>query len=340
MTSRRRFLAGVGTAIGSALAGCGYRPGGGDIRWESSVSRGTFGLDGLSVTGGMLYTVVHEDRTFDFESRTWGERGQVAAYAPADDGLTTRWSETTTPLRAHAFGDGSVVAVIDAEVVRFDADGERWRTSISGQPVALALTTDRVYVLTADGDLVALQGAEEWWRRSLPGGSENPELAASADAVIASIDGTLHGLAPDGSDRWTRDRLGGSSVVVDDGLVVLREESTVLRADSGERLWGTADRVDDVAVTDERAYVVADGVLIARDRNGERRWSYGFDGYSANVVADEQGAVVGSDESLAVLDPGGDVRWEVSYRPVEEGPFLVDPGVIAVDGPDVICHVR
>jgi len=73
--TRRRLLAAAATAGAGALAGCGYRPGGGDLAWESSIR--TNGLLGpgttrFAVTADRLFAVRNQSgRTYDFETETW-----------------------------------------------------------------------------------------------------------------------------------------------------------------------------------------------------------------------------------------------------------------------------
>jgi len=96
--TRRRLLAAAATAGAGALAGCGYRPGGGDLAWESSIR--TNGLLGpgttrFAVTADRLFAVRNQSgRTYDFETETWRNVENATVSAVDGTGATRLAAET------------------------------------------------------------------------------------------------------------------------------------------------------------------------------------------------------------------------------------------------------
>ena len=297
-TTRRRLLTGLGAALAGAtasLAGCGYHPGGGDVRWTEG--RPGYRTEEVAVTGNTVYSVARSVMDYDFEAERWVRGAQVTA-VPGDN-RSADWSvQYGRPATAFGFGAGAAAVGLDGAVVRLGADGTEWRASVSGDPTALAVTDDRVYAVDAEGSLLACADGEVVWRRDLGGaGAEGPAVAATSGAVVANAGSDLLGFAPDGSRRWTADGTLAGRVAVRDGLVFAADRSGALDPHSGEERLATPrlDSVDGVAVTDEAVYVRSNGSLVAVDRSGDRRWSSGTLAYGSSVAANGTGAFVATD---------------------------------------------
>lgn len=352
--TRRRVLSLVGSGVAGALAGCGYRPGGGDVRWRTDRASGVAQASEVGVAGGRLFAVDRSIRGYDFDTDTWYTRGEVTAYRT--DGAMEYWEATVeSTLSAQAVAaDGAAVGFADS-IVRFDADGERWQASIDGTPRSLTLTDDRVYAVTDGSALLALSDGAERWSVSLDpqDGTESPDdrprpepaVAASGDLLVCSTPAGLRGFDPDGSRRWTRDDVAVWSVVVGEGIALAAAESRLLALDpsSGETRWHLERRPGALApaFTADGVYVRSDDSLVAFQRDGTRRWSHPLAGHgpTGSVAAGPRNVYVADDDGLAALDEGGDVRWRASYDRVAVGPFHTENGVIVAADGNLVCHV-
>ena len=207
--------------------------------WEGNVATGPDGDVYAGNTGGGAYRVSPE-----------GEQRWV--YQAGN-------SVWTTP----AFGpDGSSYwGSLDLTVFALDADGaQKWSTTTLGYVVSSpALARDgTLYVGSFDGRLHALDsasGSRRWSFQTRDHVYSSPALAEDADGrvtsiYIASADGSVYGVTPDGQERWRYDT--GDPV----------RSSPVLGREPG----GDGQVV----------YVgSADGTLYALDaETGRRRWSY------------------------------------------------------------------
>lgn len=372
MTSRRRFLRGVGAALGvglgASIAGCGYRPGGGDIRWRADFRTGFYGDDPVGVADGVLYGVTESARTFDFESERWVARSSVVAHDAADG--SERFEREFDPeVTAHAIGDGGLaVAFADGALARLTGDGVQWRASVDGEVRALAAAAGRIYAATADGRLVAVAEGSRVWAVDLPvteaesgtgtgtpAESEaerdrrpGPVVAAGANHVLAATGDGVAGFAPDGRRLWTRRDLEVPETAVFTGgrVHVWRDlHLTALDPATGRPRWTLRGPVRSVALTGDGGFRVGGGELVAFDGDGERRWSRGTDGgydarYGDNVAADSEAVYATRDGDLVAHDPAdGSVRWAVDAT-VGHGPYLVDSGVLVVGDGELVCHYR
>ncbi|MBX3467126.1 MAG: PQQ-binding-like beta-propeller repeat protein [Planctomycetes bacterium] len=119
-----------------------------------------------------------------------------------------RWEGRRAPARAAepsavhvaAADDGSWLVAAGAALVRLDAAGdERWERKLEGPVGAPATAGDRVVVTTGSAvhDLDLATGATRW-RRDLRAG-EPPTLDPRGVAYVATYDGRLVGLRPDGA---------------------------------------------------------------------------------------------------------------------------------------------
>lgn len=357
MTSRRRFLRGIGAAaglgLGASLAGCGYRPGGGDIRWRSGGDFSTFPTRALDVTDGLVVTVADSTTSFDIDREEWVRGGQITAYA-TDDGSELWGDHHDAELSCHAVGDGGAAVAFDGTVVRYGADGRWWQFEVDDRLVALAVAGERAYALTESSALAACSDGVERWRTDLETSVDDrdpePRLAADTEAVVCSVGGAVHCLDPDGSRRWRQPEIDARRLSVVDGeaFVTAGRGLAALDGDTGAIRWIGDRRIREFAVTGDAVYGLSDLELFAYDRSGDLRWSTGSESgdgggrgadYMGRVAADADGVYVDSSLGLTALDPGdGSVRWRVENGSLSAGPFLAESGVLVVADGELVCH--
>jgi hypothetical protein len=357
--TRRTVLGGLAGLVG--LAGCGYRPGGGEFRWRS----GTFHrADGMRLDGGTVLLVTREAMTFDFDSEQWYRGGQVATLDPERGERTAEYGFGTATLTA-ARGDGTVYAgradgAVTAVPVETresaagagDGDGERAGTGTPAPgadrwTATTGVAPSGVETLAADGDgrvyaggsggLAALsEGSVRWrWREdavaaAVPGAGDTAVLALTGDRLVA--------LAGDGSARWTHDvtptsagtevpppLVGPSGTYLADGGGV-----TALAGDGSVR-WerGVAGPVGRPALTDDGLYhAAAGGVVRSFSPDGHERWAHEPRGPVRSRVAAADGrAFVLAGERLVGVGADG-TAWRVALDEPEPfdpafGPFAV-----------------
>jgi len=361
VTSRRRFLGAVGSALAiGGLAGCGYRPGGGDVRWRADGDFSTVRGRALAVTDGLVVTVADSTTSFDIEREEWVDGGEIAAYSTEDG--SELWSDKLdADLSGHAVGDGIAAVGVDGTIVRYDDDGRQWAFEVSEPLVALAVAGEWAYALTESGALVAASnGVERWWVdldvAATGDDASEPMVAASTQTVVCEVGGSVRGFGPSGQRRWSKSELDARSLSVVDGEVFVSAGHGLAAIDSstGAVRWIGDERIRTFAVTPDTVYGVADLDLYAYDRSGDRRWSTadGSTGDEADAVADatdymgrvaaDAGAVyVDSSRGLTALDAGdGRVCWRVENRSISGGPFVADSGVLVVVNGELVCHYR
>lgn len=266
-TSRRRFLAAAGVGIVGALAGCGYRPGGGDLAWESSFGGGLLraGDRWLLPAGDRLFVVRNRSgRTFDFEDDTWRdvENAAVTALDPAGDR-------------------------------RLDAETERRATGLP------AVTETSVVVPVEGGRLTAIDRERAAFDPNDPttngaddtAGDEPTAIRWQVDVSPADRDTTERDREPTASAVRAGDRLaaaviGGDVVAVDvEAGERTFDLATVWPADAGREIRSIAP--DRVAVDGDDLWVAVEGpdgesgsdgdaVLARFDPTGERRVTRSF----------------------------------------------------------------
>lgn len=361
MTSRRQFLTGLGAlaGVGSGLAGCGYRPGGGDIRWESESPRGLFRSDAVDVTEDLVVTIADRTMSFDHEREEFVHGGRVIAYG-TDDGAE-RWRDNLAgSLSCHAIGGGGGAVGFDRTVARYGPEGRQWDTVVGGALAALAVADGRVYAVTESGELVACVDGSERWRFDLDSavgsdmGGFEPAVAASAETVVCWVGGSAIGFDTAGQRRWSQSGINvrGFSFADEELFAAGGNGIATLDSSTGELRWLVDDGIAPFTVTTGAIYCAFDTELRAYDRSGARKWSTGdADGdeagsvddtdYQGRVAADAVGVFVDSSRGLTALDPAdGSVRWRTQNRMLSEGPFLAESGVLVVEDDDLVCHYR
>lgn len=308
--SRRRLLAGAATGLVSGLAGCGYRPGGGDLAWEESL-----GSDGLLRTGTPRFTTTdnrlfavrnQSGRTFDFESETWQEVENATVTAVDRDGTTRLDVETERQAVAPPAVTGRFVFV----------PVERGRVTAIDRDAA-EIDSNEARTTTDGGESDATVGDEIRWR---------------VDEITAD-DGESGESVGDGESGESEVPPGIDGVRASDRLVAVvgATDIVALDAETGERAFGVTEAwtgVDDlglgadadrVAVDGEDVWVAIEGtesdagsgdvpsVVVRFGPNGERRAERPIpDGSDWLVVVDGtvvlgsagRGSVTGYDRNL------------------------------------------
>jgi outer membrane protein assembly factor BamB len=334
--SRRRFLGALAGA--AALAGCGYRPGGGDPRWESTVLRDLSVPSTYVRAGDALVGVFASVTEFDFDAETWSSGGRAVAVSLADG--TERWRHGTDRefTRGAAAGDGRVVLGHDGPGVVSLADGRAdWARSTEGPVTAATHGGGTVFVATRRARLAAVDAAsgDPLWRGPLDGAAAftGTLVADDAGAYLSSPATGLRAVAPDGTERWRRpDAAPGAGatppLAVVDGTVYAAADGT-LRAVStadGRVRWSRSvpgAPTGRPRVADGRVYHTATGALTCLSAaDGEPLWTvspdaggrYG-DRFSTGAAPGGGSVAVGVGDRLAGFDPeGGARRWRVGER--------------------------
>jgi outer membrane protein assembly factor BamB len=378
-SSRRRFLALAVAAAGAGpLAGCGYRPGGGDVRWEHGTGTGTYRPDDLLATGRTAFTVNRSVRGFDFDAEEWSVSADIAAYDAASGGPT--WEETTPPCgRPAASGGRLYVGHEDDGLVAFADDGERlWEIDVGDFPRTVAARDDRVYALTEAGDLhaFAADDGDQSWRTTLGANEETADdgeertptadhatLTTTRNGVLVHYrDGTSAGggttevavFGTDGDRRWTTELViepSGRAAADDETGAVYVPSDRVLHAvslDDGSERWsqGVAGIKGTPVVADGRLYHVGGGGLYARSpKDGSLLWqveSDGLRGFSSSpAVADGRVYVGAHDAVYAIAAEDGTVVWQVESGRVTDAPRVVaETVVVSTSDGDVRGHWR
>lgn len=360
--SRRRFLqTGLAAAGVTALAGCGYRPGGGDVRWEAG-GGGLHGPDDLLAADGTAFAVARSEYGYDWEAEEWGDYSRVTAYDSADG--TALWEHEGTPVGRPAADDRTLYLGDEAgTLTALAADGsERWQQSVGGFPRTLAAAGGRVYALTESGDIVAFaaEDGEQAWSETV-GADGRTALAATGNGVVvrrAPDDATAFAARyRDGERRWeaqlpaSTGRWDGRPVVAHGTAYVFGgRELTALALDDGTKRWSrrTTYPRGRVAAGDGSLFFVSDETLYALGTgDGSTRWRFeprrreGYGLASSPAVADGGVYVGGEDAVVAVSADDGSVRWRARSERVSTRPRVVGETVVVVtNGGSVRGHWR
>jgi hypothetical protein len=357
-TSRRAVLgalAGLAGLVG--LAGCGYRHGGGEFRWRTSVF---YGLDGMVVCGDTLLLVTRRATTFDFDSEQWTDGGYVTTLGP-ERGEETGEYGFEAPTSAAALGDesvyvgradGAVTAVriwrgrepdapgaSDADTPTPDPGGWTTPTDVAPSGVdTLAVGRGGTVYAGGSGGVAALarDGSVRWrWRE---GPVEAVVRGGRGTAVLALAPDRLVALAADGSVRWTReaeptDREPGARrpLVDSEGVYLADGDGVTALAYDGSVRWerDVSAPVGRPALTADGVYHAStDGVVRSFSLDGRERWAHEPRGSLRSEVAAADGrAFVLAGESLVGIGDGG-IEWRAPLD--EPEPFTPEFGPFAV----------
>lgn len=365
--SRREVLgtfAGLAGLVG--LAGCGYRHGGGELRWRTGAF---YGLDEMVLDGGHLLLVTRSAMTFDFDSERWTDGGHVTTLDPERGDERGEYG-FEAPASTAALGDGSVyVARTDGAVTAVrvsqgrepDAPGSSdadtptpdpggWTTATDVAPSGvgtLAVGHDGTVYAGGSGGVAALSrdGTVRWrWR-------EDPVEAVTGGtrgtAVHAVTPGRVVALAGDGTVRWTREVATTDAgpearrpLVGSEGVYLADGDGVSALAHDGSVRWerDVAGPVGRPALTADGVYHAStDGVVRSFSLEGRERWANGPRGRLRSRVAAADGrAFVLAGESLIGIGAEGSA-WRVPLDEPEPftpefGPFAVDETLV-VGGP-------
>ena len=299
--TRRRLLAATATGLTGTLAGCGYRPGGGDLAWESTLSAGgPFGPGRrwFVATDDRLVTVRNQSgRTYDFEAEEWRDVENAA-----------------------------VTAIDGSGTIRIEAATERQAVgppAVTGDSVFVPVEGDRVTAI--DRDAAAID-PEEPGTASGQGGAgtrEDDEIRWQVDGSSAdSGESTNSGSSADNGEPATG---GESSEIVAVrassrlAVAVGRSGIVALDAGSGERAFAFAGAWSDgtgdprrVVVDGEEVWVVADGGDGGADDEADGNDDGGGDGDGSGDSGDGTASIVRFDPAgnrLAEREVSDDIEW-------------------------------
>ncbi|GGL37270.1 hypothetical protein GCM10009037_21010 [Halarchaeum grantii] len=340
--SRRGFLAAVGSAATSALAGCtGVFGGGGDndpvtVAVEPSRDLGTQGWpvsrgDARNTNAFPRGAGVGASLALDWTTTLGGNAAAIPPVVRADRVATSNGWHDAYGLRP----DGSVA----------------WTTEYpDGVTTVSPAFVGGVVALVADGDLVGLDPSDGTavWSASLPEPDAFAWLTGTDDTVVAATDLGVAALdAADGTRRWYH-RTGMETQgppALADGVVYAASEDTYVYAfdaETGGVRWRakTDARVGPLAVAEGRVYAAGeDGVLHAFDAaDGRERWTAALAGPASTLAVTGGQVFVGvsaarRDHLRAVDADDGTLGWradafsgwalaagvDVLYASVEEG---------------------
>lgn len=357
--SRRRLLAILGTGLGT-LAGCGYRPGGGDIRWTIRTGSGMYRPGFVLTAGETLFVVNQSEPAFDMDTQSFGQAGRITAY-DATTG-TERWLKRPYPLGEPAVHDDTLyVGTKGGELLAVETDGtERWRTQAGEFPRFVTATDRRVYTVTETGVLSAFEAEKgtQLWQQSVDGG-ESYAVAATPAAVFLTKRTetgltTVTALAQDGTHRWSREltvRRGQEArrpVIVEETFYLPAEESLrALAVADGHERWshqGGRPRWPP-AVSGETVYYTGDNTLYAvQVGDGREQWTFGsryrYGVASPPAVAEETVYVGGFDEFSALVATDGTLRWDIRSENVTETLVVGQTVIVAMENGTIRGHWR
>ena len=279
--TRRRLLAAAATAGAGALAGCGYRPGGGDLAWESSIR--TNGLLGpgttrFAVTADRLFAVRNQSgRTYDFETETWRNVENATVSAVDGTGATRLAAETerqavappaVTERSVFVPVEGGRATAIDRDAAGNDPDARETTAGTEGDE-------------TESGDEI------RWQVNVVVTGESSESDESSKSGESSGSGGTEAPPAVDGI------RAGDRLVAA-----VAGSELVALDAETGERAFSVTEAWPDGGDgAADRVAVDGEGVWVAVESEGEGE----VDGGSEEPVA-----------TLVRFGPSGERRAERS----------------------------
>ena len=340
--SRRRLLA---SALGSVLvAGCGYRPGGGDVRWTAE-PEGLATIDAIHALPGDVLTVSQSVRRYDFEREVWRSGGIVTAYDPTE-GMTSGEVGLPGRVRCHAAAETGVYVGVDGELIAVAPDGtRRWGVDLPGTPVAIDGGDGLVAMLLDSGTIRALgtDGTDRWTTSIVAGDADE---GTPTDDRANGSDGTDEADAEPEETRPPADH--GSVLGVSSGHVVAQIERsppqlTVVDID-GRRQWTRRGpsfvpaRASPTVVENRLVYLSRRHLGALAIGDGAERWTETVGSPHGFTVADGRCYLLDRTR-LSALTLGGRRRWTFG-PPANEGagwrfsavPVATADGVYAATG--------
>jgi len=344
-TFLRSALATAAVGSGVSTAGCGYRPGGGDLRWREGVM---FRLTGFvpCPASGLVLGIEAERMRYAWESNAWfrgggvtgyGRRGEVVFSHAADAAVRTATLDDSPPEDAAGGdspardatlyvgrGDGEVTAVAVPTTTERDGDDEedagdpiRWQRPYGDPDVALTGSGDGPDNGGADNDRGDSDGEDA---RSRTDSDEAPPgvlaLAVGDDAVYAGGRAGLTAFDRDGADRWTRtfEAPVGAVVASDRGTYARVGGRLVALDDAGETRWsyevGVADGSRAAPVVTERTvYATRPGEVVALAHDRSVRWTCDVPRPLGRPAVGGGTCYVTSRGRLTAIGGDGEPRW-------------------------------
>jgi outer membrane protein assembly factor BamB len=225
----------------------------------------------------------------------WTERGDSYA-RPGEGGFSVRWSKQLTDLT-------------EARYLPVEMSG-----------AAFDPKRNRIYVGTTEGNMFGLdlEGRRHFFYDAGAQVESRPAVdVRTGEFYFPSVDGTVHGLMPDGTVKWQNKLIGSvrtTPVLTRDALYIVSEldEVTAMARDDGRILWTYAKNpVDEITISGHAGLLLEDGRLYA-----------GF-----------------TDGAVAALNPAdGRVEWEIETAlDVERRPGNV-PQFLDVDTTPVLLR--
>ena len=182
----------------------------------------------------------------------WLERGD--AYArPGEGGFSVRWSRQLT--------DRSESRYLPVELSAAAFDPQR----------------KRIYVGTTEGNMFAfdLQGKRRFFYDAGAQIESQPVVdIRTGEFYFPTVDGTVHGLMPDGTVKWRTKLIGSvrsTPVLTKDAVYVVSEldEVTAMARDDGRILWSYAKNpVDEITIGGHAGLLLEDGRLFTGFTDG------------------------------------------------------------------------
>lgn len=345
--SRRRVLGLVAAGFGG-LAGCGYRPGGGDPRWRREVDEGVASPEDVVVAGGLL-AVVRRDRTYDDTFRVWRPVVDVSAYDPATG--DERWTATVDPYAGPVTArDGTMYLGHAESLTALSAtDGTvDWQVVLGESPRRLVADADRVYALTHAGTLVCVRGSDgrRRWATDAPAefGHSLTATGEGVAAVVAADDAAATVAAFDraGRRQWSvalpARAVTRPPAVAGDVLVVRGDRRLVgLGIADGSRVWErSVGRLrGSAAVAGDVLYQLEGRGLTARSGVNGRHW-WRFEPAARRrvahppAVASDTVYAAGRGWLRALSAADGSVRWRIDAGRAHEGPLVAGGTVVVI----------
>lgn len=324
------------------------------MRVDSDIGSATLVLS-LAMAIAMLATVATPAAasTWSQENADGANQGRLdrqapnsfdrASFRPLDDRVIAQITEGPAGLALAGTLAGTVYA-IDAggEIVWKHDVGAEVRNAVlwTGEVVVVLPRGDTAYALTPTGEVAWTLDVDNERGATLVRMASPVELP-SGDVILATMDGKVHRVAPNGSVVWTQaigedEAIETSPAITSDGDIVAAafvpgrsDHGLLARLDgaSGEVRWERAIGAQVVGAPT----VFADRVLVPlRDgealearslSDGSPRWSVGFDdSVTASPSIHEGLAIVGDIRGTvrAVSVSAGNVEW--SFHPTDDDP--------------------
>jgi outer membrane protein assembly factor BamB len=189
-----------------------------------------------------------------------------------------------------------------------------------------------------NGAVAGVLPATNVWKVEVGFGCESsPAVAPNGVIYVASHDGQLHAINPDGTRRWiwrgALEMVSSPAIGTDGTVYVGSRDRNLYAVDADGRNFKTGAWVDASAALGEDGTIYFgswDKKFYALNPDGTKKWEFPTGGPIVSSAAIDAGGVIyfGShDKKFYALNPDGSKRWEF----VAGGPIISSPA-IAADG--------